>query len=60
MMNQQEAKTTEHEIKWSKYVRDNKEYIEKLAQINNWIHSMPHDAIKLFKKVQDNAQDTIE
>ena len=47
MMNQHKAKTTEHEIKWSNYVRDNQEHIEKLDQINKWIQLMPHAAGKL-------------
>ena len=60
MMGQQEAKTRAHDIKWSKYVRDNKEYIEKLDQINKWMHLMPQDALKLFKNIQGSAQDIVD
>ena len=57
MMGQQEAKTRDHEIKWSNYLRDNKENIDKFDKLNKLIHLMPHDAIKLFQEIQDNAQD---
>ena len=58
MMGQQEAKTRNHEIKWSNYLRDNKENIDKFDKLNKLIHLMPHDAIKLFQEIKDNAQDT--
>ena len=59
MMSQQKAKTRDYDFKWSNHVRNNKEHVQKLGKLKKWINSMPHDAVKLFKKVQDNAQDTI-